>query len=148
VLLAPTRGGTFYGSPVGAGDIGVVVGGTGGYQPYLADGVPAVGVAAELNDPRGLAIGPTGALFVTDGLMQVIRVVPSTTGALFGRAMTAGDFYSVAGARPVATAEGPGDGTQWVLTRMGTPVGIAVSPSGTVYYSDGSLDTVRMIGGA
>jgi trimeric autotransporter adhesin len=148
VLLAPTRGGTFYGSPVGAGDIGVVVGGTGGYQPYLADGVPAVGVAAELNDPRGLAIGPTGALFVTDGLMQVIRVVPSTTGALFGRAMTAGDLYSVAGALPVATAEGPGDGTQWVLTRMGTPVGIAVSPSGTVYYSDGSLDTVRMIGGA
>jgi trimeric autotransporter adhesin len=148
VLLAPTRGGTFYGVVVGAGDIGVVVGGTGGYQPYLADGVPAVGVAAELNDPRGLAIGPTGALFVTDGLMQVIRVVPSTTGVLFGRAMTAGDLYSVAGALPVATAEGPGDGTHWVLARMGTPVGIAVSPSGTVYYSDGSLDTVRMIGGA
>jgi hypothetical protein len=148
VLLAPPRGGTFYGSPVGAGDIGVVVGGTGGYQPYLADGVPAVGVAAELNDPRGLAIGPTGALFVPDGLMQVIRVVPSTTGALFGRAMTAGDLYSVAGALPVATAEGPGDGTHWVLTQMGTPVGIAVSPSGTVYYSDGSLNTVRMIGGA
>jgi trimeric autotransporter adhesin len=148
VLLAPARRGTYYGTPVGAGDIGVVVGGTGGYQPYLADGVPAVGEAAELNDPRGLALGPTGALFVTDGLMQVIRVVPSTTGTLFGRAMTAGDLYSVAGALPVATAEGPGDGTHWVLTRMGTPVGIAVSPSGTVYYSDGSLDTVRMIGGA
>ena len=143
VLLAPVRGGTYYGTPVGAGDIGVVVGGTGGYQPYLADGVPAVGEAAELNDPRGLALGPTGALFVTDGLMQVIRVVPSTTGVLFGRAMTAGDLYSVAGALPVATAEGLGDGTRWVLTRMGTPVGIAVSPSGDVYYSDGSLDTVR-----
>jgi glucose/arabinose dehydrogenase len=148
VLLAPTHGGTFYGSPVGAGDIGVVVGGTGGYQPYLADGLPAVGETAELNDPRGLALGPTGALFVTDGLMQVIRVVPSTTGTLFGRAMTAGDLYSVAGALPVATAEGAGNGTRWVLTRMGTPVGIAVSPSGAVYYSDSSLDMVRMIGGA
>ncbi len=148
VLLAPARGGTYYGTAVGAGDIGVVVGGTGGYQPYLADGVPAVGEAAELNDPRGLALGPTGALFVTDSLMQVIRVVPSTTGVLFGRAMAAGDLYSVAGALPVATPEGPGDGTRWVLTRMGTPVGIAASPSGTVYYSDGSLDTVRMIGGA
>ena len=147
VLLAPARSGTFYGSAVGAGDIGVVVGGTGGYQPYLADGVPAVSVAAELNDPRGLALGPTGALFVTDGRMQVIRVVPSTTGVLFGRAMTAGDLYSVAGALPVATAEGPGNGTRWVLTRMGTPVGIAVSSSGNVYYSDASLDTVRMIGG-
>jgi trimeric autotransporter adhesin len=148
VLLAPAQGGTFYGSAVGAGDIGVVVGGTGGYQPYLADGVPAEGVAAELNDPRGLALGPTGALFVTDGLMQAIRVVPLSTGVLFGRAMTAGDLYTVAGALPVATAEGLGDGTHWVVTRMGTPVGIAVSPSGAVSYSDGSLDTVRMIGGA
>jgi len=148
VLLAPTAGGTFYGSAIGAGDIGVVVGGTGGYQPYVADGLPAVGVAAELNDPRGLALGPTGALFVTDGRMQVVRVVPSTTGDLFGRAMTAGDFYSLAGALPVATAEGAGDGTRWVLTRMGTPTGIAVSPSGTVYYCDSTLDTVRMIAGA
>lgn len=147
VLLAPARGGTYYGSVVGAGDLGVVVGGTGGYQPYLADGVPAVGVAAELNDPRGLAIGPSGALFVTDGLMQVIRVVPSTSGVLLARTMTAGDLYSVAGALPVATAEGPGDGTRWVLTRMGTPAGIAVSPAGDVYYSDASFDTVRVIGG-
>ena len=76
VLLAPVRAGTFYGSAVGAGDIGVVVGGSGGYGPYVADGLPANGPAAELNDPRGLAIGPTGALFVTDGFMHVIRVVP------------------------------------------------------------------------
>ena len=148
VLLAAARTGTYYGTAVGAGDIGVVVGGTGGYQPYLADGVPAVGEAAELNDPRGIALGPTGALFVTDSLMQVIRVVPSTTGTLFGRAMTAGDLYSVAGALPVATSEGPGNGTRWVLTRMGTPVGLAVSPSGNLYYSDASLDSVRTIGGA
>jgi NHL repeat-containing protein len=148
VLLAAARTGTYYGTAVGAGDIGVVVGGTGGYQPYLADGVPAVGEAAELNDPRGIALGPTGALFVTDSLMQVIRVVPSTTGTLFGRAMTAGDLYSVAGALPVATPEGPGNGTRWVLTRMGTPVGLAVSPSGKLYYSDANLDTVRTIGGA
>jgi hypothetical protein len=146
VLLAPARGGTFYGTGIGAGDIGVVVGGTGGYQPYLADGVPATGVAAELNDPRGIAVGPTGALFVTDGLMQVIRVVPWSTGTLFGRPMTAGDLYTVAGALPIATAEGAGNGTRWVLTSMTTPVGLAVSPSGDVYYSDGSLDTVRMIG--
>jgi len=147
VLLAPVRAGTYYGTPVGAGDIGVVVGGAGGYQPYLADGAPAAGETAELNDPRGIAVGPTGALFVTDGLMQVIRVAPSTTGVLFGRTMTAGDLYSVAGAVPVATAAGLGDGTRWELTRMGTPSGVAVSPSGAVYYSDGSLDTVRMIGG-
>jgi sugar lactone lactonase YvrE len=147
VLLAPVRAGTYYRTPVGAGDIGVVVGGAGSYQPYLADGAPAAGETAELNDPRGIAVGPTGALFVTDGFMRVIRVAPATSGVLLGRTMTVGDLYSVAGALPVATATGPGNGTRWVLTRMGTPSGVAVSPSGAVYYSDSSLDTVRMIGG-
>ena len=109
VLLAPARaGGTFYGTAVGAGDLGVVMGGTGSYGPYLADGLPAVGPTAELNDPRGLAVGPTGALFVTDGFMHVIRVVPAVNETLFGRAMKAGDLYTVAGALPVATAGGRG----------------------------------------
>ena len=139
VLLAPARGGSFYGTAVGAGDIGVVVGGTGSYGPYLADGLPANGPTAELNDPRGLAVGPTGALFVTDGFMHVIRVVPSTTGTLLGRTMQAGDLYTAAGALPVATPTGANDGTRWVLTRMGTPVGVAVSPSGALFYADAGL---------
>jgi hypothetical protein len=146
VLLASARGGTFYGITVGAGDIGVVVGGTGSYGPYLADGLSATGVAAEVNDPRGLAVAPNGALFVTDGFMHVIRVVPATTGTLLGRAMTSGDLYTAAGALPVATTEGPGDGTRWVVTRMGLPSGVAVSVTGSVYFSDAALDVLRVIG--
>ena len=82
------------------------MGGSGSYGPYLADGLPANGPTAELNDPRGLAVGPTGALFVTDGFMHVIRVVPSTTGPLLGRTMKAGDLYTAAGALPVSDARG------------------------------------------
>jgi trimeric autotransporter adhesin len=148
VLLASARRGTYYGTPVGAGDIGVVVGGTGSYGPYLVDGLPATSVAAEVNDPRGLAVAPNGALFLTDGFMHVIRVVPAITGPVFGRAMTAGDLYTAAGALPVTTAEGPGDGTRWVITRMGLPSGIAVSAAGSVYFSDAALDQLRVIGGA
>jgi trimeric autotransporter adhesin len=136
VLLAAERGGSFYGTAVGAGDIGVVVGGTGSYGPYLADGLPANGPTAELNDPRGLAVGPTGALFVSDGFMHVIRVVPSSTGTLLGRKMQAGDLYTAAGALPVATPAGANDGTRWVLTHVGTPVGVAVSASGALLYAD------------
>jgi len=148
VLLAPVRGGTYYGGSIGAGDIGVVMGGTGSYGPYLADGLSATGPTAELNDPRGLAVGPTGALFVTDGVMHVIRVVPASAGTLGGRTMTGGDLYTVAGALPVSSRAGLGDGTRWVLTRMATPVGIAVSPSGAVDYADTDLGTVRAIGAA
>jgi streptogramin lyase len=103
-------------------------------------------VAAEVNDPRGLAVAPDGALFVTDGYMHVIRVVPATTGTLLGRAMTSGDLYTAAGALPVATAEGLGDGTRWVVTRMGLPSGVAVSATGSVYFSDAALDALRVIG--
>jgi sugar lactone lactonase YvrE len=145
VLLASVQGGTYYGTAVAAGAIGVVVGGTGNYGPYLSDGLSATGPTAELNDPRGLAVGPTGALFLTDGFMHVVRVVPASTGSLLGRNMTSGDLYTVVGALPVATAEGQGDGTRWVLTAVGTPVGIAVSPAGSVYYTDSHLDVLRVI---
>ncbi len=146
VLLAAAQRGDYYGTALGADDIGVVVGGTGSYGPYLADGLSATGATAELNDPRGLAVGPTGALFVTDGFMHAIRVVPATTGTLLGRAMKGGGLYTAAGALPVSNAAGLGDGTRWVLTQLGNPTGIAVSPRGTVYFSDGSLDVVRVIG--
>ena len=107
VLLAPSgASGTFYGSVVGAGDIGVVVGGAGGYGPYVADGLPADGPTAELNDPRGLSLGPTGALFVTDGFMHVIRVAPASDETLLGRALRDGDLYTVAGALPVTSRRG------------------------------------------
>ena len=131
VLLAPSGGsGTFYGSAIGAGDIGVVVGGTGSYGPYVADGLPANGPTAELNDPRGLAIGPTGALFVSDGFMHVIRAVPAVNETLLGRTLRAGDLYTVAGAVPATTAAGTNDGMRWVRTQMGTPVGVAASTTG------------------
>ncbi len=147
VLLAPAHGGTFYGSAVGAGDIGVVVGGTGGYGPYLADGLSATGPAAELNDPRGLDVGSSGVLVVTDGFMHAVRVAPSSDETLFGRPMTAGDLYTAAGAMPVTSPAGAGDGTRWVLTRFGTPTGVAVSASGTAYVADAGDNTVRAIAG-
>jgi hypothetical protein len=146
VLLATTGGGTYYGTAVAAGDIGVVVGGTGSYGPYLADGLSATGVGAELNDVRGIALGPTGALVLTDGFMHVIRVVPTTSGLMFGRTMTAGDLYTVAGALPAENAAGAGDATRWVVTHMGIPAGVAVTRSGSVVYGDEATGAVVRIG--
>jgi sugar lactone lactonase YvrE len=147
VLLAASHAGSYLGTNIGAGDIAVVVGGTGSYGPYLADGLTATGPAAELNDAKGLAIGPSGALFVTDGFMHAVRVIPASNETLFGRAMRAGDLYTAAGAVPVTSPAGAGDGTRWVLTHLGTAAGIALSASGTMYVADSSFDAVRAISG-
>ena len=145
--MGSAAGTTGWGTTVAAGDLGLVVGGTADYGPYLADGLSATGETAELNDPRGVAVGPTGALFVSDGFMQAVRVVPQTTGHLLGRDMVGGDMYTALGALPVSNSTGLGNGTKWVVTRAGTPTGVAVSSSGALYVSDAALDTVRVIGG-
>ena len=147
VLVAPTHTGIYWGTPVAAGDIGVVAGGAGSYGSYLADGLSANGGVAELNDARGVAVGPMGALFVTDGFMHAVRVVPAADGTLFGRTVKAGDFYTLAGALPVSTSTGAGNGTRWILTRVDTPSGIAVSPSGGVAFSDAGTGAVWMVAG-
>ena len=78
--------------------------------------------------------------------MHVIRVVPPTTGTLLGRTMKGGDLYTAAGALPVSTAEGINDGTRWVLTTMDIPTGLAVAPTGALFYADAGLGSVRVLG--
>ena len=78
--------------------------------------------------------------------MHVIRIVPGQSATLFGRAMTAGDLYTVAGALPVKTPAGSGDGTRWVLTRMGTPTGVAVTKTGAVVFCDATTGAVVRVG--
>jgi trimeric autotransporter adhesin len=145
VLEVPTRSGTYYGTTIGAGDLQTIVG-MGMYGPYLIDGLSATSVASELNDPEGLAVSHDGTLFVTDGGMHCIRVVPLTTTSVFERTMTAGNLYTLAGALPISHKDQPaGDGTQWVVTHMGVPIGVAVSSSGSVYFSDRDDNQARVI---
>jgi hypothetical protein len=146
VLEAVVHRGTYYGTPIGAGDMAIVVGGTGSNQPYLVDGLSATSVGAELNDPEGLALGPGGTLYVTDGHMQCIRVIPATTTELLGRSMAGGDMYTLAGVLTVRNASGLGNGTRWILTHVGQPIGIAASGfTGVVFFSDATTGEVREI---
>jgi hypothetical protein len=124
----------------------LVVAGMGSNGPYLQDGLSATGPTAELNDIEGVALSPLGALYVTDGALRAVRVVPAVSGPVLGRSMTAGDMYTLAGALPVSDATGAGNGTTWVVTRMDRPSGIAVSPFGTVFYSDAGAGKVVELG--
>jgi hypothetical protein len=147
VVEVPDRSGEYYGTAIGGGDAQVVIGVVGdGNTPYLEDGLSATSVVAEMNDPEGLAVSPSGTIFVTDGTMHCIRVVPATTSDVFGRTMDGGDLYTLAGALPVTNALGLGDGNRWVLTQLGDPIGIALTASGSVVFSDQSTGVVREIG--
>jgi hypothetical protein len=144
VLELPISGGQHYGASIGAGDLGVVVG-TGANGPYLVDGLPATSEAAELNDPEGVAVSAAGTLFVADGSMHCIRAVPSSSTSVFGRHMSGGSLYTLAGALTVGASSGGGNGTRWILTHMDVPTGLALSNSGDLYFSDQGLNQIRQL---
>lgn len=77
--------------------------------------------SSRFNSPSGLAIGPGGALFVTDGYNAVIR-----------RVSTIGETSTFAGSMPSnGTANGTG-----TAARFHFPPGIALDAAGNAYVTD------------
>ena len=85
--------GTFYGRAMTAGDIYTIAGN--GADGFSGDGGPAT--SAEVNGPQGVAADAAGNLLIADTDNTRVRVVAASTGTFYGRAMTAGDIYTVAG---------------------------------------------------
>lgn len=141
VVEEPVVAGTYYGAPLGAGDLGVIAG-AGILAPYLTDGLPARGTTAEINFPYGLAVAPDGDLYVTDTDSRAIRQVPAVAGAPFGRPLTPGDLYTLVGAVPAGNND---TSTRWIVTQLTTPYGVAVASDGDVLYSDRGADVVRRV---
>jgi hypothetical protein len=130
--------GTFYGQAMTAGDIYTVAGtGTGGYS---GDGGPAT--SAELRVPTAAAFDGAGNLLIADSFNQRIRVVAEHTGTFYGRAMTAGDIYTVAGNGDYAYS---GDGGPATSAELNSPRGLAVSGTGNLFIADGYNNRIRMV---
>ena len=141
VLDMPAVSGSYYGVHVDAGDIAAVAG-FGFYGPYLIDGLPGTGETAELNSPGQIALDPAGDLFVTDTYSSCIREVTAVASSQRGLQLKAGDMYTVAG----AMSTGPyNQATTWIGPEMLYPVGVAVGPGGTLFYSDQGANEVRVI---
>ena len=93
IRVVAERTGTFYGQAMTAGNVYTVAGtGTAGYS---GDGAPAT--AAKLTLPTATALDGAGNLVIADSSNHRIRVVAESTGTFYGRAMTAGDIYTVGG---------------------------------------------------
>ena len=139
IRVLASRSGTFFGIHLQEGELGTIAG-EGSYGPYLTDGLPALGEVAELNFPLGIALDAAGDVFISDGDMHVIRMVPSADVELLGKTAQAGDMYTVAGA--LSTGEGDQQ-TRWVQTKMLEPDALATSRTGALIYCDSAANAVR-----
>jgi hypothetical protein len=124
-----------------AGDIYTVAGD--GTQGFSGDGGPAT--KAELWVAYGVAVDGAGNLVIADTGNNRVRVVAARTGTFYGKAMTAGDIYTVAGNGTAGTS---GDGGPATKAELGGVAGVTVDGAGNVVISDqsGSLSQrVRVV---
>lgn len=100
-----------------------------GEAGYSGDGGPAV--AATLNQPGGIAVGPDGVVYVADTENWVVRAI-STDGVI---STVAGQGRSAPETQatpvPVGTAVPAAEVT------LSYPTGLGIDPAGSVYIGDG-----------
>jgi hypothetical protein len=130
--------GTFYGRAMTAGDIYTVAGD--GTLGYSGDGGPATG--ADLARPSDVVLDGAGNLVITDTVNQRVRVVAESTGTFYGRAMTAGDIYTVAGDGQIGHS---GDGGPATGAELRFPGGVAVDGAGNLVIADTGNNRVRVV---
>ena len=136
-VVAATTG-TFYGVPMTAGDIYTVAGtGTPGSS---GDGGPAV--TAQLDQPDGLAVDGHGNIVVADLGNNEIRVIAASDGDFYGRTMSAGHLYAVAG---TGRAGYSGDGGPATAAELDRPAGVAVDARGDLVVADTGNSRVRVV---
>jgi sugar lactone lactonase YvrE len=105
-----------------------VIAGT-GTRGFTGDGGPAV--AAQLDDPNGLAFDSAGNLYFADANNHRIRRIDRN-----------GIITTVAG---TATAGSTGDNGPGTQAELDMPFGIATAPGNLLYIADGAGKRVRLL---
>jgi RHS repeat-associated protein len=128
------------------GDISTVAGSTAGTGGTSGDGGPASGTGStsELLHPFGIAIDAKGDIFIADKNNSRIQEIEASGGQSFGQTMTAGDIYTVAGAKTSGATGTSGDGALAVNALLNAPEGVAVD-AGNLYISDTTNNRIQEI---
>jgi trimeric autotransporter adhesin len=121
--------GTFYGQSMTKGDLYTVAGT--GVAHFSGDGGPATN--AGLFNPSGVAVDGAGNLLIADQQDNRIRVVAVKTGTFYGRRMTAGNIYTVAGN---GLSGFTGDGGPALAAEFNQPMAVAVDGTGNLVIAD------------
>ncbi len=152
-VIAATNG-TFYGQPMQAGDIYTIAGGgtNEACAPGGTSGAPANSVELdlvtyrnkrmELQTPSGLRVDQAGNLVFSDADCEGrIMVLAAGAGSFYGRSMTAGRLYTIAG----GGRADPGNGAPASSVLLKNPGGIALDHAGNVVVAETSEHSVRLI---
>jgi sugar lactone lactonase YvrE len=136
VVAAST--GSFYGQAMTAGDIYSIAGN--GNQGFAGDGGPAT--SAELNTDSGVMADGSGNVVLTDDHNNRVRVVAEHVGTFYGRPMTAGDIYTIAGD---GTAGDSGDGGPATAAELNSPDRVALDSAGNLVIAEWYGERVRVL---
>jgi hypothetical protein len=134
VRVVAVKAGTFYGQAMTAGNIYTMAGN--GTTSYSGDGGPAT--EAQLSNPVWVVADAAGNLVIADLGNFRVRVAAAATGTFYGRAMHAGDIYTVAGTgQPDRGAPGFLHGGVPATRALITPSAVALDAAGNLVISEG-----------
>jgi trimeric autotransporter adhesin len=138
VRVVAANTGTFYGQAMTAGDIYTVAGS--GLAGFTGEG--GVATTAKLDSPQDVALDGAGNLVIADGANNRIRVVAPRAGTFYGRAMTKGHIYTVAGN---GTFGFSGDGGAATAAELRIPEDVVVDGAGNLVIADSGNNRVRVV---
>jgi NHL repeat len=113
--------------------------GTGAARP-LGDGGPAA--SASLRDACGVVVDHSGNLAIADTGHNRVRVVAHQSSRFYGRLMTAGHIYTIAGDGKAGFS---GDGGPATKARLNQPQSVVTDTTGNLLIADLANGRVRVV---
>jgi len=118
-----------------------------GHVVLLQGGIGALGdiytLPGLLSAPEGISTDNSGNVVIADTGDNVVKVIAASAGTFFGRHMTTGDIYTVAGN---GTPGYSGDGGPAASARLAAPLGIVMAGKSTLFIADAANNRIRMAG--
>jgi len=142
IRIIPAAARTIFGIAVQPGSIYTLAGNMN--YGYTGNGGPGPSAQLQLDIFNGVTVDAKGDVVFSDVDNQVVRMVAANNGTAFGKAVRAGDIYTLAGSGP--NDEGfKGNKKPATKAWLDTPNGVAVDASGNLFISEAVNNIIRMV---